>query len=132
MLKNLPANAGDTGDMDSIPGLGRSSRGGNGNPLQYSSLGNPMDGRAWQATVHGVSKSQTQLSEHANVQMVNTVSFLSSLYIPPFRLQILMCMKPLGNELQCRFLKSTSKEADFEGLNWSSGICMVTTGKFNV
>ncbi|KAM7228200.1 hypothetical protein CapIbe_020654 [Capra ibex] len=43
------------------------------------------------------------------------------------RLQILMCMKPLGNELQCRFLKSTSKEADFEGLNWSSGICMVTT-----
>ena len=72
------------------------------------------------------------VTEHANVQMVNTISFLSSLYIPPFRLQILMCMKPLGNELQCRFLKSTSKEADFEGLNWSSGICMVTTGKFNV
>ena len=41
MLKNLPANAGDTGDMDSIPGLGRPSMGGNGNPLQYSCLGNP-------------------------------------------------------------------------------------------
>ena len=53
MVKNLPDNA---GDMDSIPGLGRSSREGNGNPLQYSYLGNPMDRGAEQATVHGVSK----------------------------------------------------------------------------
>ena len=52
MLKNLPANAGDTG---SIPGLGRFT-GGNGNPLQYSCLGNPMDRRPWWATVHGVAK----------------------------------------------------------------------------
>ena len=42
-----------------IPGLGRSPGEGNGNPLQYSSLENPMDRGAWQATVHGVSKSQT-------------------------------------------------------------------------
>ena len=53
MVKNLPDNA---GDMDSIPGLGRSSREGNGNPLQYSYLGNPMDRGAEQATVPGVSK----------------------------------------------------------------------------
>ena len=53
MVKNLPDNA---GDMGSIPGLGRSSREGNGNPLQYSYLGNPMDRGAEQATVHGVSK----------------------------------------------------------------------------
>ena len=47
MVKNPPANAGDTGNEGSIPGSGRSLRGGNGNPLQYSGLGNPMDRRAW-------------------------------------------------------------------------------------
>ena len=59
MVKNLPVNAGDSG---STPELGRSPGEGNGNPLQYSCLGNPMDGRAWWATVHGISKSQTELS----------------------------------------------------------------------
>ena len=59
MVKNPPANA---GNMCSIPGSGRSPGEGNGNPLQYSCLGNPMDRGAWQATVHGVTKSQTQLS----------------------------------------------------------------------
>ena len=56
MLKNPPANAGNTG---SIPGLGRSPGGENGNPLQYSCLENSMDRRAWWAAVHGVEKSQT-------------------------------------------------------------------------
>ena len=51
-----PANAGDLRDADSIPGLGRSSGGGRGNPLQYSHLENPMNRGAWQATVHGVSR----------------------------------------------------------------------------
>ena len=60
MIKNLPVNAGDTG---SISGLGRCPGGGHGNPLQYSCLENSMDKGAWQATVHGVSKSQTQLSD---------------------------------------------------------------------
>ena len=45
MVKNPPANAGDTRDMGSIPGLGRAPREGNGNPLQYSCLENPMEGR---------------------------------------------------------------------------------------
>ena len=58
-VKNLPASAGDTGDTGSIPGLGRFPGGGNGNPLQYSCLGNPMDRGAWQAIAHGVAKSQT-------------------------------------------------------------------------
>ena len=53
MVKNWPANAGDAG---SIPGSGRSPGGGNGNPLQYSCLGNPMDRGALQARVHGVAK----------------------------------------------------------------------------
>ena len=56
---NLPANAGDARDRGSIPGLGSSPRVGNGNPLQYSCLGNPIDIGAWWATVHGVAKSQT-------------------------------------------------------------------------
>ena len=50
MVKNLPANAGDAGDAHSIPGSGRSPGEGNGNPLQYSCLGNPVDRGARQAT----------------------------------------------------------------------------------
>ena len=59
VVKSLPANAGDTGDVGSIPGLGRSPRGGNDNPLQYSCLGNPIDRGALWAKVHGVAKSWT-------------------------------------------------------------------------
>ena len=51
----------NAGDQGSIPGLGRSPGEGNGNPLQYSCLGNPMDGGAWQTTIHGVAKSRTRL-----------------------------------------------------------------------
>ena len=50
-------------DLDSIPELGRSSGEGNGNPLQYSCLENPMDRGAWWATVHGFTKRQTRLSD---------------------------------------------------------------------
>ena len=53
MVKNLPANS---GDLSSIPGLGRFPEEGNGNPLQYSCLENPMDRGAWRAIVHGVAK----------------------------------------------------------------------------
>ena len=59
MVKNLPVNAGDLG---SIPGSGGYPGGGNGNPLQYSCLENSIDRGAWLATVHGVTKSWTQLS----------------------------------------------------------------------
>ena len=61
MVKNPPANAGDardSRDVGSIPGLERSPGEGNGNPFQYSCLENPTDREAWQATVHGVAKSQ--------------------------------------------------------------------------
>ena len=70
MVKNPPANAGNTRDTGLIPGWGRSPGGGHGNPLQYSCLENPMDRGAWLATVHGVTKSQTrlkQLSTHTSV-----------------------------------------------------------------
>ena len=65
MVKNPPVNAGDTGHAGLIPGLGRSPGGGNGNPLQYPRLKNPMNKGAWWATVHRVAKSQTRLSMHA-------------------------------------------------------------------
>ena len=62
MVKNLSDNAGGT-DVGSIPGSGRSPGGGNDSPLQYSCLGNSMDIGAWQATVHRVATSQTQLRD---------------------------------------------------------------------
>ena len=62
VIKNDPANAGEAGDAGSIPGLGRYPGGGNGNPLQYSCLENPMDRGIWQAAVYGVAKSWTRLS----------------------------------------------------------------------
>ena len=62
VVKNQPANAGDVRNADSIPGSGGSPGKGNGNPLQYSRLGNSRDRGAWQAIVHGVAKSQMQLS----------------------------------------------------------------------
>ena len=82
VIKNLPANAGDTGGLHLIPGLGRSPGGGNGNPLQYSCLGNPMDRGSWWATVSGVSKSQTterQLTTHACSMNVNDCRTLGTI-----------------------------------------------------
>ena len=61
VVKNLPAYPGDLRDAGFIPGSGRSPAGGHGNPLQNSCLENPMDRGAWQAIVHGVTKSWTQL-----------------------------------------------------------------------
>ena len=67
-------SARNVGDLGSIPGLGRSPGEGNGNPLQYSCLENPMDGGAWWATVHGVAKSQTRLSDFTSLHFNSTQS----------------------------------------------------------
>ena len=67
VVKNSPANKGDRGDVGSIPGSGRSPGVGNGNPFQYSYLEYSMDRGAWRATVHWVTKSQTQLSTHTRI-----------------------------------------------------------------
>ena len=67
MVKNPRAKAGDVRDPSLIPGSGESPGGGNGNPLQYSCLGNPMDRGAWQATAHMVAKSQTQPKQLSTV-----------------------------------------------------------------
>ena len=64
LVKHPPANAGDTRDAGSISGSGRSPGGGNGDPLQYSCLGHPVDGGAWSLRVPGVAESRTRLSSH--------------------------------------------------------------------
>ena len=74
-----PASARDTGDAGWIPGPGRSSRVGNGNPLQYSCLENSTDGGAWQATVYRVAKSQAQmkrLSMHTQMSIFSKFQFI--------------------------------------------------------
>ena len=79
MVKNPRANAGNLRDAGSIPGSGRSPGGGNGNPLQYSCLENPMDRGAWRATVHGVTKSLTQLKQlsTAHIPQIHEVTFVN-------------------------------------------------------
>ena len=61
VVKNPPANAGDTGDKGLIPGSGKSPGEENGNPVQYSCLNNPVDNGAWWATVHGIAKSEMHI-----------------------------------------------------------------------
>ena len=73
--KESTCQRGDTGkarEVSLIPELGRLPRGGNGNPLQYSCLENSMGRRAWQATIHGVTKSQIRLSRHSHMQEVKS------------------------------------------------------------
>ena len=76
-------SAGDIRDMGSILGWGRSPGGGHGNPLQYSCLENPMDRGAQWAKVHGVSKSQTQLSDRAliHIDLVERCFLLALFFI---------------------------------------------------
>ena len=74
VVKNLPAKAGDLRDLCSIPGSGRSPEEWNDSPLQYSYLESSMDRRAWWATVHGIAKSQTQLSMHTHTSLLVLLS----------------------------------------------------------
>ena len=74
MGKESACNAGDIGDVGLIPGLGRAPGEGNGNPLQYSCLENPMDRGDWRATVQRVAKSQTWLSTQARCLLVQSTA----------------------------------------------------------
>ena len=91
MRENLPANA---GDMGSIPGLGRSPGAGNGNPLQYSCLGNLMHNGSWQATVHGAARVRHDLENKQQQQEIFTMydlwPFIS--FFPVFMLFIFLAL----------------------------------------
>ena len=75
VVKNLSANAGDIRDANWIPGLGRSPGVGNGNPLQYSCLGNPMDREAWRATVHRVTESDTMEYARMDICIIPSLGY---------------------------------------------------------
>ena len=77
VVKNPPANAGDLRDSGLIPGLGRSPGGGNGNPLQYSFLENPMDREAWWAAVHGGLKRVRHDSDFHFMYKCNILEYLN-------------------------------------------------------
>ena len=72
MVKNPPVNSGATGDVGLVSGLGRSPGEGNGNPLQYPCLENPMDRGAWQATVHGIARVGYDLAAHMTGAVLRT------------------------------------------------------------
>ena len=104
MVKNLLASAGDLRDLGLIPGAGRFPGVGNDNPLQCSSLENPMDRGAWWATVHGVAKSQTRLKRLSTAHLtlfIGAAGAAESYFLPRT-----MCMWPL--------LKGSKKFLKFE------------------
>ena len=84
-VKNLPANAGDTGDMSPIPRLGRFPGVGKGNPVQYACLENSMDREAWRASIHRVAKSWTRLKQ-LNMHAPFIIYHLAGHYLYNWRL----------------------------------------------
>ena len=94
-VKNLPANAGDAGDLGLIPGSGRSPGGGHGNPLQYSCLENPMDRGAWWAAVHSGQRVRHDWSALAGTHL----HCLPSKYVASI---FYVVMSHLGNMVKCR------------------------------
>ena len=89
VAQTAKASAYNEGDLGSIPGLGRFPGEGNGNPLQYSCLENPMDGGAWWATVHGVAKSRTRLSNFTSLGIF--ILFLISSVIQEQKKDVYSC-----------------------------------------
>ena len=73
VVKNLPANTGNIRDTGSIPGSGRSTGGGHGNPPQYSCLEHPIDRGAWRARIHRVTKSRTWLKQFSTHEYMQSV-----------------------------------------------------------
>ena len=118
VVKNPPASAGDIRDAGSIPGLGRSSEGGNGKPLQYSCLENPMDRGAWRATVQGVKKSQTRLSHTHTHTHTHTRTNLGASHV------VLMLKEPTSQcgRLKRRSLIPGSKDPLGEGMATHSSV----------
>ena len=117
MLKNLAANVGDVRDLSLVPGLGRSLGEGNGNPVQYSCLENPMDIGAWWSTVYGVAKSRTQLStEHTHTSVLQLVSCTADQKTAFLFLRMMRFCRSRPNGLSDRTCKA-SETCSISGLN---------------
>ena len=87
-------SAWNAGDLGSIPGSGRSPEEGNSNPLQYSCLENPMDGGAWWAAVHGVTKSRTRPSDFTFTLLIKTIQLNSVAHSCPTFCDPMNCSTP--------------------------------------
>ena len=109
MAQIVKASAYNVGDLGSIPGLGRSPGEGNGNPLQYSCLENPVDGGAQQATVHGVTKSRTRLSNFTRCNNIIYPIYFFKFYQGPTLWQALSCEPE--NEASVKRKKNQDKSA---------------------
>ena len=83
VIKNPPVNAGDSGDVSSIPGSRKSPGEGNGNPLQYSCLENPRDGGAWWAAIYGVAQSRTRLKQLSSSSSSKLILWVSQVVKNP-------------------------------------------------
>ena len=95
--KESTCDAEDTGDPGLIPGSGRSPGGGHGNPLQFSSMENPLDRRSWKATVHRVSRSQTQLKQQST--RINHQRFIHNCIALNFTHQLSACYCVITNTI---------------------------------
>ena len=117
MVKNLLASAGDVRDMGLIPGLGRYSGVGNGNTLQYSCLGSPMDRGAWWAPVHGVSKVSDTTEHTCNGQLASIMfQVCSKIEIAKSREFIIYLRFELANikqALLCFYLQCQGRKEAF-------------------
>ena len=104
--KESDCDAGDTGDMCSVPGLGRYHGGGNGNPLQNSCLGNPMDRGAWQVIVNGVSKGSDITA--TKQKSVNILSFFKNIFtvLFPMKFRTKLSLSILKNNSVGNFLNN--------------------------
>ena len=101
MVKDPSTNAGDIRDTGSIPGSGRSRGGGHGKPLQYSCLENPMDRGAWQAPLHRVTQSRTQLKQlslHTHISLRSSRSVSRPVVSSSVTLWTVACSAPLSME----------------------------------
>ena len=119
VVKNSPANTGDTGDAGSIPGSRRSPRGRNGNPLQYSCQSNPMDRGAWWTVVHEVAESDvTEVTECTHTESINHGNPRASFLLLKWRQQVRMWAYPkrwVTSPYNVRILKRWQLQCKWKG-----------------
>ena len=110
----------NSGNLSSIPGLGKAPGGGNGYPLQYSGLENPMDRDAWRAAVHGVTKSQTRLSDFHFHRFLRFYSFFKILSVLQIQYFLLICPQVYWRFTLLSVIVLNSTSEFFQMLHFSS------------
>ena len=136
VVKSLAASAGDKRDMGSIPGSGRSSGEGNGNPLQYSCLENPRDRKAWWASVHGIANSWTRVKCSIHIQFTccdlaaamkwNSESKFCSLTLYP-NVALYFILSFYSYSVSGYHKNTLSKWAYFKIMKWSRSVRLFVT-----